>query len=75
MSKTLPELRLFAINLIRDLLTDLSDDGSEEVDLEERRDYFGQVADMIFDELGLNLVSQNEDGSVVATLTPPEGWA
>lgn len=74
MSESLPEKRLFAINLVRDLLTDLSNDGSGEIDIQERQDYFGQVAELIFDELGIDLVSVEENGSVVATITPPDGW-
>jgi len=74
MSQTLPELRLKASNLVRDLLTDLANDGEVEVNLEELRDYFGRVSDMIFEELGLELVSVDGSGVVQATLTPPDGW-
>lgn len=60
--------------MIRDLLTDLANDGEVAVDVEELRDYFGKVADMIFDELGIEFVDAGADGAVTATIRPPDGW-
>lgn len=70
MDKTLPEIRMAILNIITDLLTDLSDDGGTDFDREERRDYFSRVSDMIAEEIGLEITNIAEDGQIQATLSP-----
>lgn len=70
MEKTLPEIRLEIVNLITDLLTDLSDDGGTDFDREERRDYFSRVSDLIIEEMGLEITDIAENGQIQATLSP-----
>lgn len=73
MNKELPEIRLAVLNLISELLVDLSDDGSSDFDRDERRDYFSRVSDLIAEEIGLEIIGIAEDGAIQATLSPPNG--
>lgn len=66
--------QLFIANYIRDLLVDLANDGSEEVDLEVMRDHFGQVADLLIEELGLT-VTAFSDETAYAEFRPIHGWS
>lgn len=65
--------QLFITNYIRDLLVDLANDGGEEVDLEVMRDYFGQFADLLVEELGL-VVTAFSDDTAYAEFHPINGW-
>ena len=69
MERTAPEITLLVLKAITDLLTDLSDDGSDDFDRAEREDYFGRVAELIVDELGLEVSGIDEGGRVVATMS------
>lgn len=73
MDKDLPEMRLAVLNLISELLVDLSDDGSSDFDRDERRDYFSRVSDLIAEEIGLEIIGIAEDGAIQARLSPPNG--
>lgn len=66
--------RLFIGDYIRDLLTDLANDGVEDIDLDEMRDHFGRVADLILNELGLE-VTEFADGVAKVSICPPDGWS
>lgn len=74
MEKSLPEIQLLVVNKITDLLVDLSDDGSVDFDIEERKDYFSKVADLIVEELGIQVTAVDDDGAAVAQLKPLNGW-
>lgn len=66
--------RLFVGNFIRDLLTDLaSDDTLTDLELDEVRDNFARVADIILDELGFE-VKDFVDGVAKVDVCPPDGW-
>lgn len=65
--------QLFISNYIRDLLVDMANDGTEEVDLDMMRDHFGQVAELIVEELGLTVVEFSEDVAK-AEFRPISGW-
>jgi hypothetical protein len=66
--------RLFVGNFIRDLLTDLAtDDTLTDMELDEVRDNFARVADIILDELGFE-VKDFVDGVAKVEIRPPEGW-
>lgn len=68
------EARTFILMLIRDLMLDTANDGSEEIDLDSYRDYLGKMAELILDEIGLDITGF--DGNVAtATISPPDGWA
>jgi hypothetical protein len=74
MDKNLAEIQLLVVNKITDLLVDLSDDGSTEFDIEERRDYFSKVADLIVEELGIEVMEFSPSGEATARLVPINGW-
>ena len=74
MEANLPELQLSVLNKITDLLVDLSDDGSPDFDIEERRDYFSKVSDLIAEEIGLTIVDVDDQGVASAVLKPLSGW-
>ena len=74
MEKSVPEIQLLVVNKITDLLVDLSDDGSVDFDIEERKDYFSKVADLIVEELGIQVTAVDDDGAAVAQLKPLNGW-
>jgi hypothetical protein len=66
--------RLFIANLIRDLLTELATDETVTgLELDEVRDNFGRVSDIILDELGLEVV-EFADGVAKVQISPPDGW-
>lgn len=66
--------RLFVGNFIRDLLTDLAtDDTLTDMELDEVRDNFARVADIILDELGFE-VKDFVDGVAKVEIRPIEGW-
>lgn len=66
--------RLYVGNFIRDLLTDLaSDDTLTDLELDEVRDNFSRVADIILDELGFE-VKDFVDGVAKVDVCPPDGW-
>jgi len=66
--------RLYVGNFIRDLLTDLAtDDTLTDLELDEVRDNFARVADIILDELGFE-VKDFVDGVAKVDVRPPDGW-
>jgi len=66
--------RLFIGNYIRDLLTDLAaDETLTDLELDEVRDKFARVADIILDELGFE-VKDFVDGVAKVEVCPPDGW-
>lgn len=73
MERTAPEITLLVIKAITDLLTDLSDDGSDDFDRSEREDYFGRVAELIVDEIGLEVTGVDNQGRVQAVLSALDG--
>jgi len=66
--------RLYVGNFIRELLTDLAtDDTLTDLELDEVRDNFARVADIILDELGFE-VKDFVDGVAKVDVRPPDGW-
>lgn len=66
--------RLYIGNYIRDLLTDLAVDGESGIDIDEIRDNFARVSDLILDELGLE-VKDFVDGVAHIEVSPLNGWS
>ena len=73
MEITANEAQLRVVNLIRDLLVEIADDGASAEEIEQMKDHFGQIAEGIVIDLGLNI--QSLDGAVAtATIEPLNGW-
>ena len=67
------EAQLRVVNLIRDLLVEIANDGASAEELEEMKDHFGQIAEAITLDLGLT-IQRVEDGAAIASLSPLKGW-
>jgi hypothetical protein len=67
------EAQLKVVTIIQDLLTDIASDNDDSTELDLMKDYFGQVADLIVEELGL-VVSNISEGRATASIEPPRGW-
>jgi hypothetical protein len=74
MEANLPEVRLAVLGKITELLVELSDDGSPDFDANERRDYFSRVSDLIAEEIGLEIVDFDENGTAIGHFKPISGW-
>lgn len=73
MEITANEAQLRVVNLIRDLLVEIADDGASAEEIEEMKDHFGQVAEAITLDLGL-IIHTVENEAAIASLTPLKGW-
>lgn len=71
MPNTPAEARLAIVNRISLLLTELA--GEEPGANDEVRDHFGQIAELIVEDLGIE-VAYVEGEKVGVTITPIDGW-
>lgn len=73
MEITVDEAQLKVVNLIRDLLVEIADDGSSPEQTQEMMDHFGQIAEAITLDLGL-VIHSVENGTALTSITPLKGW-
>lgn len=62
------DARVQVVNAIRDLLFDMADSDVDSVDTELLRDYFGKLADLIVESIGMEIIGV-DSGLVTATLS------
>jgi hypothetical protein len=74
MEMTVSEAQLKVVKIIRDVLVDLATDGDMAEDVEEMNDHFGRVAELIIEQLGLEVL-EGDKGTVTAKISPASGWA